>query len=200
MRTRNVEANFWGSVGNAMRTSLAQFSRAHGLFSKSASVQAMHVSSLDTTVLGETRTGGSNLHRFPPHSFKTTLRTQVDSFSMQWLAPLLHTNSRDECQDALCSDGLGLVCLETLNPAQDLPCFAVRLNIWEVFFHMLPRNCSFPPKSHHKRHFSSYVPHAAAEKTWTHSCTRVRGAPVALHVSRYTCRSRFPQNPGVFQV
>ena len=33
-----------------------------------------------------------------------------------------------------------------------------------------------------------------------HSCTRVRGPPVALHVSRYTCRSKFPQNPGVFQV
>ena len=33
-----------------------------------------------------------------------------------------------------------------------------------------------------------------------HSCTRVRGPPVALHVSHYTCRSRFPQNPGVFQV
>ena len=28
-----------------------------------------------------------------------------------------------------------------------------------------------------------------------HSCTRVRGP-----LSRYTCRSRFPQNPGVFQV
>ena len=26
------------------------------------------------------------------------------------------------------------------------------------------------------------------------------GLPVALHVSRYICRSRFPQNPGVFQV
>ena len=26
------------------------------------------------------------------------------------------------------------------------------------------------------------------------SCTRVRGPPVALHVSRCTCRSRFPQN------
>ena len=33
-----------------------------------------------------------------------------------------------------------------------------------------------------------------------HSCTRVRGPPVALQVSRYMCRSRFPQNPGVFQV
>ena len=32
------------------------------------------------------------------------------------------------------------------------------------------------------------------------SCTCVRGPPVALHVSRYTCRSRFPQNLGVFQV
>ena len=30
------------------------------------------------------------------------------------------------------------------------------------------------------------------------SCTRVRGPPVAPHVSRYTCRSRFPQNPGGF--
>ena len=29
-----------------------------------------------------------------------------------------------------------------------------------------------------------------------HSCTRVREPPVALHVSRYMCRSRFPQNPG----
>ena len=38
---------------------------------------------------------------------------------------------------------------------------------------------------------------------WTrfgHSCTRVRGPPVTLHVSHYTSRSRFPQNPGVFQV
>ena len=33
-----------------------------------------------------------------------------------------------------------------------------------------------------------------------HSCTRVRGPPVVLHVSRYTRRSRFPQNPGDFQV
>ena len=33
-------------TGNAPRTSFAQFSRAHGLFSKSASVQAMNVSSL----------------------------------------------------------------------------------------------------------------------------------------------------------
>ena len=33
-----------------------------------------------------------------------------------------------------------------------------------------------------------------------HSCTRMRGPPVALHVSRYTCRSKFPQNPGVFKV
>ena len=32
-----------------------------------------------------------------------------------------------------------------------------------------------------------------------HSCTRVRGPPVALHVSRYTCRSRFPQNPEAFR-
>ena len=33
-----------------------------------------------------------------------------------------------------------------------------------------------------------------------HSCTRVRGLLVALHVWHYTCRSRLPQNPGVFQV
>ena len=37
--------NFPGPVGNALRISFAQFSRAHGLFSKSASVQAMNVSS-----------------------------------------------------------------------------------------------------------------------------------------------------------
>ena len=36
--------NFLRSVGNAPPTSFAQFSRAHGLFSKSASVQAMNVS------------------------------------------------------------------------------------------------------------------------------------------------------------
>ena len=30
------------------------------------------------------------------------------------------------------------------------------------------------------------------------SCTRVRRPPVALHVSRYTCRGRIPLNPGVF--
>ena len=39
---------------------------------------------------------------------------------------------------------------------------------------------------------------SARSKGARHSCTRVRGPPVALHVSRYTCRSRFPQNPGVF--
>ena len=36
--------NFLGPVGNAPRISFAQFSRAHGLFSKSAPVQAMNVS------------------------------------------------------------------------------------------------------------------------------------------------------------
>ena len=38
--------NFLEPVGNAPRTSFAQFSRAHGLFSKSASLQAMNVSTL----------------------------------------------------------------------------------------------------------------------------------------------------------
>ena len=37
-------------------------------------------------------------------------------------------------------------------------------------------------------------------ETFQHSCTRVRGPPVGLHVSRYTCRSRSPQNPRIFQV
>ena len=32
-----------------------------------------------------------------------------------------------------------------------------------------------------------------------HSYTRVRVPPVALHVSRYMCRSRFPQNSGLFR-
>ena len=36
--------NFLGPVENAPRTSFAQFFRTHGLFSKSASVQAMNVS------------------------------------------------------------------------------------------------------------------------------------------------------------
>ena len=38
--------NFWGLVGTALSTSFARFPRAHGLFSRFASVQAKHVSSL----------------------------------------------------------------------------------------------------------------------------------------------------------
>ena len=33
-----------------------------------------------------------------------------------------------------------------------------------------------------------------------HSCTRVWVPPVALHVLRYPCRSRFLQNPEVLEV
>ena len=49
--------NFLGSVGNVPRTSFAQFSWAHGLFSKSGSVQAMNVSRLDRSFCPRTSAG-----------------------------------------------------------------------------------------------------------------------------------------------
>ena len=56
----------------------------------------------------------------------------------------------------------------------------------------------FTPKIHAQNcQHSSLISLSRIQFLFTPS---VRGPPVALHVSRYTCRSRCPQNPGVFQV
>ena len=97
--------------------------------------------------------------------------------------------SKDECQDALSSDVLRVVCLEPLYPAQILPCFVVLLNTWEVLFHMLPRNCSFPPPpSLPPFSTHSYIPtktrlnrtpnaisHARLNRIWESLCTDFAG-------------------------